>query len=225
MTRMSTELPSATSSVDNAACEAMSNAFTVDVEDYFHVAALSDSIQREDWEKLPPRVENNTRRLLDIFDAQNVRSTFFVLGWVAERFPGLIKEIHRRGHEVACHGLSHTLVYEQSPQQFEAETRQSKKILEELIGEEVAGYRAASYSITKDSLWALDIIVSTGFKYDSSIFPVRHDLYGIPGSQSTPHRLNTKSGDIVEFPPTTIRLLSQNIPVGGGRFEGSGCGL
>ena len=223
---MSTQSTSATKSFNNrtpyeggrVAREPILNAFTVDVEDYFHVAALSDSIQRNEWEGLPPRVEDNTRRLLGILDARNARATFFVLGWVGERFPELVKEIHRRGHEIACHGFSHTLVYEQSPEEFEAETRKSKQLLEDLTGEEVAGYRAASYSITNDSLWALDVIVEAGFKYDSSIFPVRHDLYGIPGSQSTPHRLETKNGEIVEFPPTTVRLFRQNIPVGGGGY-------
>jgi polysaccharide deacetylase family protein (PEP-CTERM system associated) len=196
----------------------MLNAFTVDVEDYFHVAALSSSIDRKDWSNIPPRVDSNTRRLLDIFDSHGARATFFVLGWVAERFPELIKEIHRRGHEVACHGFSHTLVYEQSPEQFETETVRAKGVLEELIGAPVAGYRAASYSITSKSLWALDIIVANGFKYDSSIFPVRHDLYGIPGSLPMPHRLETGNGTLVEFPPTTVRLLHQNVPVGGGGY-------
>jgi polysaccharide deacetylase family protein (PEP-CTERM system associated) len=195
------------------------NALTVDVEDYYHVAALSSVFSRTDWANVPPRVEDNTRRLLDIFDGAGVRGTFFVLGWVAERFPLLIKDIHQRGHEVASHGLSHTLIYEQTPEEFESETIKSKQILEQLIGAPVWGYRAASYSITKQSLWALDIIVAAGFRYDSSIFPVRHDLYGIPDSRPTPHTLRTGSGaEIVEFPPTTIRLFGNNFPVGGGGY-------
>lgn len=198
--------------------ESVLNAFTVDVEDYFHVAALSGSIARKDWESIPPRVEDNTHRLLDIFEQHGAEATFFVLGWVAERFPALIQEIHRRGHEVACHGFSHTLVYEQSPEVFRAETVKAKSILEGLIGEPVVGYRAASYSITKRSLWALDIIAEIGFKYDSSIVPVHHDLYGIPGSEASPHRLATGNGELAEFPPTTVRLLGQNVPVGGGGY-------
>lgn len=195
------------------------NAFTVDVEDYFHVAALSKSIDRKDWDTLAPRVDGNTRRLLDLFDTHEIRVTFFVLGWVAERFPDLVREIHRRGHEVGCHGMSHELVYEQTPEQFGAETRAAKHLLEDITGTAVSGYRAASYSITDRSLWALDTIVDAGFEYDSSVVPVRHDLYGIPGAQATPHRLTTPSGqEIVEFPPTTLRILGQNVPVGGGGY-------
>lgn len=196
------------------------NAFTVDVEDYFHVAALSKSIDRSDWDDLPPRVEANTRRLLDLFDRHRVRATFFVLGWVAERFPGLVREIDGRGHEIACHGMSHALVYEQSREQFAEETRRAKHVLEDLTGAGVSGYRAASYSITRQSLWALDVIVEAGFEYDSSVVPVRHDLYGIPGAPASPHRLETENGAaLVEFPPTTVRLLGQNLPVGGGYFR------
>jgi polysaccharide deacetylase family protein (PEP-CTERM system associated) len=224
--RTNISLSSRTSSADSAASGAAEavdgrwrNAMTVDVEDYFHVAALSGSIDRKDWANLPARVDANTRRLLDIFDAHDVRATFFVLGWVSERFPQLIGEIHRRGHEVACHGLSHKLIYDQSPAEFQAETVRSKELLQEITGAPIAGYRAASYSITKDSLWALDIIAEAGFKYDSSIVPVRHDLYGIPGSQREPHRLSTQNGaELVEFPPSTVRMLGQDIPVGGGGY-------
>lgn len=195
------------------------NAFTIDVEDYFHVAALSGSIDRNSWDSVPPRVGESTRRLLDLLDRHDVQATFFVLGWVAERFPDLVKEISRRGHEVACHGLSHRLVYDQSPHEFRDETVRSKSVLEDLTGSAVRGYRAASYSITKASFWAVDIIVEAGFEYDSSIFPVRHDLYGIPGSSRSPHRLVTDGGaEIVEFPPTTVRLLGVNVPVGGGGY-------
>lgn len=195
------------------------NALTVDVEDYFHVAALSDAIDRSDWPKMPTRVDRNTRRLLDLFDERSVRGTFFVLGWVAERFPDLVREIGRRGHEVACHGMSHALIYDQTPEQFEVETRRSKAVLEDVTGERIIGYRAASYSITERSLWALDIILDAGFEYDSSIVPARHDLYGIPGAEPMPHRLLTPSGrQIVEFPPTTIKIFGQSVPVGGGGY-------
>lgn len=199
--------------------DAPPNAFTVDVEDYFHVAALSDAIKRSDWGNYTPRVENNTRRLLEIFDAHDVHATFFVLGWVAERFPQLVRQIHGQGHEVACHGMSHRMIYDQSVDDFRQETIRSKELLEQTIGAPVEGYRAASYSITKQSLWALDIIIEAGFRYDSSIFPVHHDLYGIPGSERIPHRLKTDSGGAIsEFPPSTVRVLGQNIPVGGGGY-------
>lgn len=192
---------------------------SVDVEDYFHVAALSEAISREDWDGMNARVDANTRRLLDLFDRSGTSATFFVLGWVAERHPALVREIFERGHEVACHGYSHKLVYEQTPEEFRAETRRSKTILEDLTGQAVEGYRAASYSITPQSLWALDVLCEEGFVYDSSIFPVRHDLYGMPGAKRFPHLLRTPDGaEIVEFPPSTARLLGQNLPAAGGGY-------
>ena len=195
------------------------NALTVDVEDYFHVSAFANAIDRSEWDSLPQRVDGNTHRLLDVFDSAGVKATFFVLGWVADRHPGLVREIHRRGHEVASHGTSHKLIYAQTPQEFRNETLRSKRMLEDLIGSRISGYRAASYSITNRSLWALDVIVETGFEYDSSIVPVRHDLYGIPGAQAKPHRLSTPGGEsLIEFPPTTIRVFGVNIPVGGGGY-------
>jgi polysaccharide deacetylase family protein (PEP-CTERM system associated) len=198
---------------------AIMNAMSVDVEDYFHVAALSEVIARDDWESMNSRVDASTRRLLDVFDAAGTKATFFTLGWVAERHPELVREIHRRGHEVACHGYSHQLVYKQTPDEFRAETLRSKGILEDLVGEPVLGYRAASYSITAQSRWALDILVEAGFVYDSSIFPVRHDLYGMPGAQRFPHVLETEAGSsIVEFPPSTARVMGQNLPAAGGGY-------
>jgi polysaccharide deacetylase family protein (PEP-CTERM system associated) len=192
---------------------------SVDVEDYFHVAALSGSIAREDWGSMSTRVERNTRLLLQIFSESDTLATFFVLGWVAEKYPGLVREIHLQGHEIACHGYSHKLVYQQSVDEFREETTRSKKLLEDIIGVRVDGYRAASYSITDNSRWALDILVDAGFKYDSSIFPVRHDLYGIRGAPRLPHILETNSGaELVEFPPTTARLLGQNLPASGGGY-------
>ena len=195
------------------------NAMSVDVEDYFHVAALSEAISRDDWESMNSRVDGSTRRLLEVFDEAGTTATFFTLGWVAERHPELVREIQRRGHEVACHGYSHKLVYEQTPEEFRAETLRSKGLLEDIIGQPVDGYRAASYSITARSRWALDILVEAGFVYDSSIFPVRHDLYGMPGAERFPHRLETDKGaSIVEFPPSTARVLGQNLPAAGGGY-------
>jgi polysaccharide deacetylase family protein (PEP-CTERM system associated) len=195
------------------------NAMSVDVEDYFHVAALADAISRDDWDSMNARVDTNTCRLLDLFEATDTNATFFVLGWVAERHPTLVREIHERGHEIACHGYSHKLVYEQSPEEFRDETRKSRRILEDITGQSVEGYRAASYSITPQSLWALDILCEEGFVYDSSIFPVRHDLYGMPGAKRFPHMLGTPGGaEIAEFPPSTARLFGQNVPAAGGGY-------
>ncbi|KXS50655.1 MAG: chitooligosaccharide deacetylase, partial [Marinobacter sp. T13-3] len=157
------------------------HAMSVDVEDYFHVAALSNVIPRDSWSSQPLRVRENTERLLALFERHHVKATFFVLGWVAEHCPDLVREIDRAGHEIASHGYSHQLIYRQTPEEFRQETRHSRQLLEDLTGKPVVGYRAASYSITRDSLWALDILVECGFKWDSSIFPVHHDKYGIPG--------------------------------------------
>ena len=195
------------------------NVLTIDVEDYFHVAALAKSIKPEDWDAISPRVSTNIHQLLDLFDEKDVKATHFVLGWVAERFPELIREIDNRGHEIASHGYSHQLVYTQSPCLFEKETRDSKDLLEDIIGKPVQGYRAASYSITRKSLWALDILADLGFKYDSSIFPVAHDRYGITGSPAFPHLLQTPNkSTLVEYPLSTFRIMGQSIPVAGGGY-------
>lgn len=198
---------------------AISNAMTVDVEDYFHVAALSSVIKRDDWSTMEYRAEASTHKLMALFDERGVKATFFILGWVAQRSPKLVRDIHAAGHEVACHGMSHRLIYEQSPEEFERETRDSKAMLEDAIGTAVLGYRAASWSITKQSLWALDIVSSLGFKYDSSIFPIRHDLYGIPDAPRRPCVMTTPAGrSIVEFPPSTATFLGVRVPVAGGGY-------
>lgn len=195
------------------------NAMTVDVEDYFHVAALAKSIDKSQWNDMEYRVEGSTRRLLDLFDEQGIHATFFVLGWVARRSPDLIREIHRRGHEVASHGMSHDLVYNQTPQVFAAETRESKALLEDIIGVPVLGYRASTYSITKRSLWALDVLKEAGFLYDSSIFPIHHDKYGIPDAKQVPALIQTPAGaSIVEFPMSTAPYFGLRMPVSGGGY-------
>lgn len=195
------------------------NALTVDVEDYFHVAALAPSIPRETWASREPRVVANTQRLLAILGQFGVRGTFFILGWVAERYPQLVRDIAACGHEIACHGFSHRLVYEQSPEEFYEETRRAKNLLEDISGSAVHGYRAASYSIVRKSLWALDILADLGFVYDSSIFPVRHDRYGIPDAERVPHRMSTPKGkSIVEWPLATARILGMRLPVAGGGY-------
>ena len=195
------------------------HAMTVDVEDYFHVAAFKDVIDPKDWDTWPCRVEKNTDNLLALFDQANIKITFFVLAWVAERYPALVKRIQSQGHEIASHGYSHQLIYSQTPECFKEETHKSKEILQNITGQEVSGYRAASYSITNKSLWALDILAELGFTWDSSIFPTRHDNYGIPGSPEEPYTIITTSGKtLTEFPLTTAKVFGQAVPAAGGGY-------
>jgi polysaccharide deacetylase family protein (PEP-CTERM system associated) len=165
------------------------------------------------------RVEANTDRILELLDTAKVRATFFTLGWVAERSPGLIRRIHMAGHEVASHGYSHQLIYNQTPDVFRQETRKSKQILEDLTGEAIDGYRAASYSITTQSRWALDILCEEGFKWDSSIFPVHHDRYGMPGTPHQPYLLKAPGGGVLmEFPLSTCPIGNYRLPIAGGGY-------
>ena len=195
------------------------NAFTVDVEDYFHVAALSSAIARDTWASRELRVEANTERLLEILDERGVRATFFVLGWLAERTPALVRRIAAAGHEIACHGFSHQLVYTQTPDEFRQETLRAKNFLEDTIGHAVLGYRAASFSVTRASLWALDVLIDAGFRYDSSIFPIHHDLYGLPGATPEPHRVSAPSGrTLAEFPMSAASFWGLQVPVSGGGY-------
>jgi polysaccharide deacetylase family protein (PEP-CTERM system associated) len=194
------------------------NAMTVDVEDYYHVSAFKDAIAPGDWDGMESRVEANTRYLLDTFDERGIKATFFVLGWVAERHPDIVREIVDGGHELACHGYSHQLIYTQTPERFREETLRAKGILEDLGQVPVRGYRAASYSITRKSEWALDILLEAGFTYDSSIFPVRHDNYGIPDADVVPHRIRTDAQGLVEFPLSTKTVGGWRIPIAGGGY-------
>lgn len=200
----------------------MNNALTIDVEDYFHVNAFARHIRPDEWDSYPLRVEGNTMRILEMLDEFALRATFFVLGWVAERLPALVREIHRRGHEIACHGYGHQLIYTLSPQEFRKDVSRAKKILEDICGERVCGYRAPSYSITNKSLWALDVLVEEGFSYDSSIFPICHDTYGIPGGKRFPHQISTPAGKIQEFPISTFSLnfggWKSHVPIAGGGY-------
>lgn len=195
---------------------------TVDVEDYFHVSAFSSSVDPGDWTGLESRVERNTRRLLELFGLRGVRATFFVLGWVAERYPGLVREIGAAGHEVGCHGYSHQLIYRQQRSEFAAETRRAKSVIEQALGARVRGYRAASFSITSQTLWALDEIAAAGFEYDSSVAPMRHDIYGWLNGPRVPTRLRTESGaELVEFPVMLARWGRVSLPVAGAVTSGS----
>jgi polysaccharide deacetylase family protein (PEP-CTERM system associated) len=194
------------------------NVMSIDVEDYYHVANFEGRIERRDWGGYPCRVVANTRRLLKLLDKRQVRGTFFVLGWVGWRFPGLVREIVRAGHEVGCHSYWHRLVYEQTPEEFRQDLRMARDVLEDAGGEPVTAYRAPCYSITRDSLWALDILKDEGFLYDSSIFPTRHPRYGIPNARPFPHRLDRAGDPLWEFPPSVVRFLRMNMPVAGGGY-------
>src|SRR5262245_5514883 len=197
----------------------ISNALTVDVEDYFHVTAFAHAIPRERWDSYPARVERNTKRLLEIFANEGVYATFFVFGWVAQKFPQLVREIVRAGHQLRCHGYGHQVIYNGSDADFSCDVRKAKGLLEDLCGIPVKSYRAPSYSITARSLWALEILGEQGFEYDSSIFPILHDNYGIASAPRFPHLEILRNGcRIKEFPPSTIRLFGCNFPVGGGGY-------
>jgi len=197
----------------------MLNALSIDVEDYFMVSAFANVVKFEDWSKYESRVEQNTYKILGLLEDHKVKATFFVLGWVAEHYPKLIREIHSRGHEVACHGYSHRLVYDLSLKEFQEDTRKAKALIEDTIGMAIFGYRAASYSILQRSLWALDILIEEGFVYDSSIFPIYHDRYGYHGFNRFPVNIKRgERGNIMEVPLSTIRLLGKNIPIAGGGY-------
>ncbi len=195
------------------------NAFTVDVEDYFQVTAFERVVKRSDWDQIPSRVEQNTRRMLELLEAHDVRGTFFILGWVADRFPQLVREIDSAGHEIGSHSYWHRLVYEQTPDEFRDDLRRSKQVLEEILGRPIYCYRAPTFSITPRSQWALEILVEEGFTVDSSLFPIRgHDRYGMPGIEPGIHRIQTPAGPLWEAPLTTARFLGINIPASGGGY-------
>jgi polysaccharide deacetylase family protein (PEP-CTERM system associated) len=194
------------------------NAMTIDVEDYFHVSAFDAVVPRSRWEQLESRVVANTDRLLEVFNSHHVKATFFVLGWVAERFPTLVSRIAALGHEVASHGYGHRLIYQQTRDGFREDVRRAKDLLETQAGHRIEGYRAPSYSITAQSMWALDVLLAEGYSYDASIFPIRHDRYGIPDSPRHPHVMKRASGMLVEAPGSTVRVGGMNFPVAGGGY-------
>jgi polysaccharide deacetylase family protein (PEP-CTERM system associated) len=194
------------------------NAMTVDVEDYFHVSVFDGIVPRSGWLGMESRVVANTERLLDLFDEFDTRGTFFVLGWVAERHPSLVRAIAERGHEVASHGYAHRLIYDQTRATFQDDVRRAKQLLEDACGQEVAGFRAPSYSVTPRSLWALDVLIEEGYRYDASIFPIRHDRYGIPVSPREPFPIERPGGSLMEVPGSTVRLGPLNLPVAGGGY-------
>jgi polysaccharide deacetylase family protein (PEP-CTERM system associated) len=197
----------------------MTHVLSVDVEDYFQVEAFAGSVDRKEWHRWPSRVVANTHRVLDLFDQHHAKGTFFFVGWVAERFPHLVREVQSRGHELACHSYWHRTVYSLTPHEFREDTRQAKQAIEDAAGTPIAGYRAPSWSITKSCLWALDILAEEGFTYDSSIYPIRHDLYGVPGAQRFPYTHDCAKGlKLREYPPATLRFLGANFPAAGGGY-------
>jgi polysaccharide deacetylase family protein (PEP-CTERM system associated) len=194
------------------------NAFTVDVEDYFQVTSFEGVVSRADWNRHESRVVGSTRRILDLLARHNVRGTFFVLGWVAERYSSLVREIKDGGHELACHSYWHRLVYQQTNGEFRDDLRRAKAAIEDAAGCAVTAYRAPSFSITRKSLWALEVLLEEGFTVDSSLFPTRHDRYGIPDAPEHIHAIETPAGSISEFPMTVQRFGRLTLPVGGGGY-------
>jgi len=193
----------------------IANALTVDVEDYFQVSALAPHIARADWERIPCRVERNVETILSLFAESGARATFFTLGWIAERYPGLVRRIVAEGHELASHGHGHLRIHEQTPAEFAQDIARAKALLEDLSGTEVKGYRAPSFSIGRRTLWAFERIAQAGYRYSSSVYPVRHDLYGMPDAPRFAYR---PRADLLEIPVTTAAVLNRNLPAGGGGY-------
>jgi polysaccharide deacetylase family protein (PEP-CTERM system associated) len=194
------------------------NAMTIDVEDYFHVSVFDGVVPRSQWTRLESRVYANTERVLAVLEEAQVRGTFFVLGWVAERYPSLVRCIADAGHEIASHGFAHRLVYDQTQSAFRDDAVKSKRVLEDACGAQVVGFRAPSYSITPRSLWALDVLIGAGYEYDASIFPIHHDRYGIPVSARHPYRIDRREGGLIEVPASTAKFAGLNLPIGGGGY-------
>lgn len=197
----------------------MLNAFTIDVEEYFHPTEVQKTIGVDSWRDLPSRVENQMARILELLEEKQTKATFFVLGWIAEHHPRMVRSIVEAGHEIACHSYAHQLVYELTPEEFRADTRRAVAAIQDACGVSPKAYRAPSYSIVNKSLWALDILVEEGFTQDSSIYPISHDRYGIPGFNRHSHIIQTPSGPIQEIPIATTKLSEGKLaPVGGGAY-------
>ena len=194
----------------------LTNAMSVDVEDYFQVQAFASVIDRGTWDTIPSRVEANTGRMLDQFAAAGIHATFFTLGWVAERHPAIVRRIVDAGHELASHGYGHELVHTLTPEQFQADLLRAKDVLENAGGVSVIGYRAPTFSIGPRNPWAFDVLEQTGHRYSSSVYPVRHDLYGAPNAPRVPHRPGP--GALIEIPMTTLPLAGRNLPIAGGGY-------
>jgi polysaccharide deacetylase family protein (PEP-CTERM system associated) len=189
---------------------------TIDIEDYFQVSAFEDIVSKDDWDSYPSRVVPNTSKILSLLDTRNVKATFFILGWTAQKYPDLVKNIFYKGHEVACHGYYHRLIYELTPDEFREDTRKAKNILEQITGTKIIGYRAPSYSITKRTPWAHEILAELGFQYDSSIFPIHHDRYGMPDAPRFSYRVPNL--ELTEYPLSTFLFFTKKVPVAGGGY-------
>lgn len=192
------------------------NAMTVDVEDYFQVSAFESVIREDDWTRYPARVEYNTRAILALFEQHGIKATFFTLAWVAQRYPGLVRDIVAAGHELASHGMKHVRIIHQTPEEFGEDVRRSRTILEDTAGVEICGYRAASYSVSEQTPWVHDLLAEAGYRYSSSVYPGKHDLYGIPGAPRFAYRAG--AAGLLEVPITTIELFGRRFPCGGGGF-------
>jgi polysaccharide deacetylase family protein (PEP-CTERM system associated) len=191
------------------------NALTVDVEDYFQVSALAPHIERDRWDTIPCRVERNIDRLLGLFERHRAHATFFTLGWIAERYPHVVRRIAAMGHEIASHGYGHLRASEQTPAEFADDIRRAKAILEDTAGAEVLGYRAPSFSVGYANLWAFDVMAEAGYRYSSSVYPVKHDHYGMPDAPRFPYEARP---GLIEIPVTTTRVWGRNLPAGGGGY-------
>lgn len=197
------------------ASDSLVNALTIDVEDYFQVSAFAPYIARSDWDARECRVERNVGRILDMLAAENTRATFFTLGWIAQRYPHLVRRIADEGHEVASHGYGHERVSDLTPDTFAHDIRTAKQLLEDIAGVAVTGYRAPSFSIGHGNLWALDVLAQEGYRYSSSIYPIQHDHYGMPDAPRFAHQIRD---ELIEVPPTTLRLFNRNLPSSGGGY-------
>jgi len=195
---------------------AITNYLSIDVEDYFQVSAFEGVIRPEDWSGRESRVERNTEKILQIFAERGIKAIFFVVGWIAERHQQLVRDIVAASHEIGCHSYLHRRIYNLAPEEFREDTKKAKAILEEQSGRPVLGYRAPTYSITKKSLWALDILQELGFNYDSSIFPIHHDMYGIPDAPRFPYKL--PDHDLMEYPISTAIFFGRKVPVARGGY-------
>jgi len=200
-----------------AVLPALTNALTIDVEDYFQVSAFAPHIARADWPRLECRVEANIERILLLLDSRRIHATFFTLGWIAERYPAMLRRVAAAGHEVASHGYAHLRASDQSAAQFADDVRRSKAILEQITGLAVRGYRAPSFSIGAANLWAFDVLQEAGYRYSSSIYPIRHDHYGMPDAPRFAWRPRGPHG-VLELPVSTVRLRGRNLPAGGGGY-------
>jgi polysaccharide deacetylase family protein (PEP-CTERM system associated) len=204
--------------MQRSSTQAPVHCLTFDVEEHFQVNAFDSALRRQSWEAYESRVERSVEKILALLDRHRYRATFFMLGWIAERQAGLVQRVAAAGHEIASHGYGHELITRLTPEAFREDVRKAKKILEDVIGAPITGYRAPSFTIVRDTSWAHEVLVQEGYTWDSSVVPVVHDVYGWPGSDPYPHRIETPSGPLFELPPSTVSCLGSRIAVGGGGY-------